>query len=279
MPKRSRSGEVSRPARVVAPDQRERRQVELDRARAGTLADHDVELKVLHRRIEDLLDDRAQPMDLVDEQHVVRLQVRQQRRQVAGALDHRSGGLSQIHAQLVRDDVRERGLAEARRAEDQHVVERLAPVARGLDEDLHLRLDRRLADVVGELLRAHGAIERCLVALRACRYDAVLLDHFDCRRLQRLADQFFSRLHRSVDRLQQARHFGRLVAERDQRAERLRLWTDRGLRGSAAGRDHDARARRIPSPDRAFRRPGARRSCGRRPECAPACRRPAPRCT
>ena len=168
-------------------DQRERRQVELDRARAGTLADHDVELKVLHRRIQDLLDDRAQPMDLVDEQHVVRLQVRQQRREIAGALDHRPRGLSQIDAELVRDDVRERGLAEARRAEDQHVIERLAPVARGLDEDLHLRLDRGLADVVGELLRAHGAIERSLVALRACRNDAVLLDHVRLRRrLQRL---------------------------------------------------------------------------------------------
>ena len=71
-------------------------------------------------------------MDLVDEQHVVRLQVGQQRGQVAGALDHRAGGLAQVDAQLVGDDVRERGLAQARRAEDQHVVERLAALARGL---------------------------------------------------------------------------------------------------------------------------------------------------
>ena len=171
-----RRGQQSRARRRA--DQRERLQVELDRARGRSLADHDVELEVFHRRIEDLLDDRAQAMDLVDEQHVVRLQVRQQRRQVAGALDHRSGRLPQAHAQLVRDDVRERGLAETRRAEDQHVIERLASVARGLDEDLHLRLDGRLADVVRKLLRAHGAVERGFVALCVCRYDAVLLDHF-----------------------------------------------------------------------------------------------------
>ena len=52
-------------------DQRERRQVELDRARRRALADHDVDLEVLERRIEDLLDDRRQAVDLVDEQHVV----------------------------------------------------------------------------------------------------------------------------------------------------------------------------------------------------------------
>src|SRR4029453_12253368 len=73
---------------------------------------------------------------------------------------------------------RERRLAEAGRAEDQHVVKRLLPVARGLDEDLHLRLHGLLADVVRELFRAHGAVNPRLLPLRACRYDAVLLDHF-----------------------------------------------------------------------------------------------------
>ena len=50
--------------------QREGRQVELDRARRRPLADHDVDLVVLQRRVEDLLDDRREAVDLVDEQHV-----------------------------------------------------------------------------------------------------------------------------------------------------------------------------------------------------------------
>ena len=52
------------------------------------------------------------------------------RREIAGALEHRAGGLAQVHAELGRDDVRERRLAEARRAEDEHVIERLGRAAR-----------------------------------------------------------------------------------------------------------------------------------------------------
>jgi hypothetical protein len=111
-------------------DQREGRQVELDRARRRAFADHDVDLEVLQRRVEDFLDHRAQAVDLVDEQHVVRFEVGQQRGQVAGALQHRAGGLAQIDAHLGGDDVRQGGLAQARRAEQQHVVERLAALAR-----------------------------------------------------------------------------------------------------------------------------------------------------
>ena len=75
-------------------DQRERRQVELDRARRRAFADHDVDLEILQRRVEDFLDDRAEAVDLVDEQHVVRFEVGQDGGQVAGALEHRAGGLS-----------------------------------------------------------------------------------------------------------------------------------------------------------------------------------------
>jgi hypothetical protein len=70
--------------------QRERRQVELDRARGRPLPDHDVELEVLERRVEDLLDDRAQAMDLVDEQHVPRLQVGEDGSEITGPFEHRA---------------------------------------------------------------------------------------------------------------------------------------------------------------------------------------------
>ena len=71
-------------------DQRERLDRHLHRARARALADHDVELEVLHRRIEDLLDRRRQAVDLVDEQDLARLQVRQDAGEVARLLDHRA---------------------------------------------------------------------------------------------------------------------------------------------------------------------------------------------
>src|SRR6185503_12341353 len=113
-----------------------------------------------------------QSMYLVDEQHVVRLEVREQRSQVAGPLEHRSRGLPQIDAELVRDDVRERRLAQARRPEQQRVIERLAALPRGRDEDVELRFHAWLADVLGELAWTNGAIER-LVFLGGERRDDV----------------------------------------------------------------------------------------------------------
>jgi hypothetical protein len=65
-------------------------------------------------------------VDLVDEEHVVALEVGQDRRQVLGFFEHRSRGLAQVHAEFVGNDVAERGLAQARRAEQQHMVQRLA---------------------------------------------------------------------------------------------------------------------------------------------------------
>ena len=71
------------PARVVAPTSVNGGRSSLTERAAGPFADHDVDLEVLERRIEDLLDDRRQPVDLVDEQHVARLEVGEDRGEVA----------------------------------------------------------------------------------------------------------------------------------------------------------------------------------------------------
>ena len=70
MPNRARIGAVSMPKRVVAPIKREPLDRHRDRLRLGSLAQTDVDPVVLHRRIEELLDHRPQPMDLVDEEDV-----------------------------------------------------------------------------------------------------------------------------------------------------------------------------------------------------------------
>ena len=106
-------------------DQRELREIDPHRARRRPLADDEVELVVLHRGIEDFLDRGIEPVDLVDEQHVALLEIGEQRREVAGLGDDRAGGGAEVDAELARDDLRERGLAEAGRADEQHVVERL----------------------------------------------------------------------------------------------------------------------------------------------------------
>jgi hypothetical protein len=145
-------------------DQGEGRQVQLHGARRRALADHDVQLEVFQSRIEYFLDDRAQTMDFVDEQHVMRFEIGQQRRQVAGALQHRAGGDTQIDAHLTRDDVRQGGLAQAGRTEQQDMIEGLAPVPGGGDEDVELLAGARLADIFGKPLRPQGALEDLFIA-------------------------------------------------------------------------------------------------------------------
>jgi hypothetical protein len=145
-------------------DQGEGRQVEADGTRRRPLADHDVELVVLHRRVQHFLHHRRQAVDLVDEQDVARLQIGQQGRQVPRPLQHRAGGLAHVHPHLGGEDVRQGGLAQARRPEDQHMVQCLAAAPGGVDEYAHLLAHRRLADVLLQLARTQGALEALLFA-------------------------------------------------------------------------------------------------------------------
>ena len=132
-------------------DQREGRELERDHARAGAGADRDRELPVLHRGIERLLHRAREPVDLVDEEHAAGLERGQEGGDVGLALERGPGGLDEVDLELGRHDLGERGLAEAGRAGQQDVVERVAAVAGGADGDLELALQRLLAD---ELRRA-----------------------------------------------------------------------------------------------------------------------------
>ena len=145
-------------------DERERRQVQRDDPRAGARADRDRQLAVLHRGIEGLLDRARQPVDLVHEEHGARLERGQERRDVGLALERRAGGLHERHVELGGHDLRQRRLAEAGRAGQQHVVERLAALGGGLDRDAELLAQRLLAD---ELLQPPRAQRGLGVVVRA----------------------------------------------------------------------------------------------------------------
>ena len=115
-------------------DQGELCQFDFYRARRRPLADDEVELEILHRRIEHLLDRRVEPVDLVDEENIALLQIGKQRREIAGLGDDRSRGGAEVDAELARDDLRQRGLAEAGRPHEQHMIERLVARPRCVDE-------------------------------------------------------------------------------------------------------------------------------------------------
>ena len=118
-----RRRQQTRPGRRA--DERERRQVERERARRRALAHDDVDAEVLERRVEHLLGGAVEAVDLVDEEHVALLERGQDRRDVL-PLERRAGDGAEADAELLADDVGEARLAEPGRAGEQHVVERLA---------------------------------------------------------------------------------------------------------------------------------------------------------
>ena len=83
------------------PHQGEAGQVEADRAGRRPLARDDVELEVLHRRVEHLFDRAGQAVDLVDEEHVAVVELGEDGGQVARLLDGRAGGGLEDGAELV----------------------------------------------------------------------------------------------------------------------------------------------------------------------------------
>ncbi len=131
-------------------DQGEPGQRHADRAGGRPLAHQDVELEVLHGRVEHLFDRPGQPVDLVDEQHVAVLELGEDGGQVTGPLQRRTRGDVQGHAHLVRHDPRQRGLAQAGRPGEEQVVDRLAALSGGLEHDAQVVLQLGLADEVGQ---------------------------------------------------------------------------------------------------------------------------------
>ncbi len=124
-----------------------------------------IQLVILHRRIEDLLHRRIEAVDLVDEQDVALFEVGELRGEIPGLGDHRAGGRAEVHPQFAGDDLGERGLAEAGRADEQDVVEGLAGLLRRVDEHLEIGARRLLAGEVGEAERPDRGVGVVLAAL------------------------------------------------------------------------------------------------------------------
>ena len=136
--------------------ERELRQREADAARERPFADDYRERKILHRGIEYLLDVRRHSVYLVYEEHVVRLNIGQNRGEVSRALKRRSGRDAEVALHLLRDNSGERRFAEAGRAVEERVVKRLLALKRRRHENRQLVLERALSDKVVKRLRTES---------------------------------------------------------------------------------------------------------------------------
>ena len=104
-------------------------------ARRRALADDDVELVVLQRGVELFLEDGLQAVDLVEEEDLALAQVGEDGGEVTLDLQGGAGGLLEADVELVGDDGGQGGFAQAGRAEEEDVVERLAAGAGGFKCD------------------------------------------------------------------------------------------------------------------------------------------------
>jgi len=111
-------------------------------------------------------------VDLVDEQDVAFLERGQDRGQVAGPLDRGARGVLDVHAELARDDRRERRLAQAGWTVEEDVVRRLSPAARRGQQDRQVRLDLALTDVLVERPRPEAALDDGIDLVEVRREDS-----------------------------------------------------------------------------------------------------------
>ena len=115
------------------------------------IGDAHVDAEFFHRRIEELLQRRPQPMHLVDEEDVARFQRREHTDEIARTLEYRTRRRADVDAQLFRHEQGERGLAKPGRAEEERMIQRLLALFGRVDGDLERLFDLRLAD---ELIQA-----------------------------------------------------------------------------------------------------------------------------
>ena len=99
-------------------------------------------------------------MEFVDKQHIACFEIRQQTGEVTRFFDDRAAGGLEVRAHRLGQDVGERGFAEARRAAEQDVVERLAALSGGGDGDFEPFLDLGLAGEFGKERRAQCHFQR-----------------------------------------------------------------------------------------------------------------------
>ena len=133
-----------------------------------------MKLEIFHRGVEALLDSALQAMNLVDEEHVVLFEVVDDRGKIGGALDRGTGGDVEVDAELARDDVRERSLAEPGRSREQDVVEHFGASAGGVDRHAENLLVAGLADEFVEFARSQREIDSAFVFMADARGDPAI---------------------------------------------------------------------------------------------------------
>ena len=119
-------------------------------------------------------------MDFIHEQYVAFVQICQQGGQIARLGDDRPGRRPKADTHFLGDYLRQRRLAQPRRPEEQHMVQRLSPLPRSLNEHAQILPRRLLPDKLVQRLgpqsrvRVLRATDRRDKAFGVGHYGAIL---------------------------------------------------------------------------------------------------------
>jgi hypothetical protein len=133
-------------------------------------------LEVFQSRVQDFLNHRAKAVNLVDKQHVVRLEIGEYRRKVTWPLEHWTGCLPQIDSHFIRNDMRKGRFAESRGTEYQDMIKCLVPFAGRLDENIHLLRYSWLTSIIGQQLWTNSPVEAAILAALLSRRQPVVFN-------------------------------------------------------------------------------------------------------
>lgn len=145
-------GERPEPGRRA--DKGETGEIELDSAGRWAFADDDVEFVIFHRWVEHLLNGFVQPVDLIDEEHIAWFEVGEDAPEIPDAFDSGTTRHLDPGAHFPGDDVSQGGLAEAGWSIEEHVIDGLTALFRGLDKNFKITLRLFLTDILGKGLRS-----------------------------------------------------------------------------------------------------------------------------
>ena len=126
----------------------------LESLRVSTLVEHEIDLEVFHRGVEELLDYLGEAVNLIDKEDIPNLQAGENSHHILGAFQRRTGCGDNVRTHRAGDDVGQGGFPKPRCAVKEYVFERFAPVAGGGDGDLHVLHHGQLTDIFIERLRA-----------------------------------------------------------------------------------------------------------------------------
>src|ERR1700722_8851886 len=132
-------------------------------ARAGPLADDQVDAKILHGGIEDFFHGGLQAMNFIEEEKILGVERSKDGGEVALLFEQRAGTDFYGRAHFVGENLGKGGFAQAGRTVEQHVIEGLAAGAGGFDGDLQIFFDAILTDVIGEFGGADAGFDARVV--------------------------------------------------------------------------------------------------------------------